>query len=448
MLRYGLARQLIANIPEYMGGLDVVPGKGEHKAVVELIPVRGHLVNYRSDVWDFSSGFRYQKNDRLKVNFKKADPQFKDLLKDFAAQLIDTYSYKISTIKGRVDKLTAVFNKALETSGLFILVDTDAITGTVETLFGNTEEKRDTYVFVTGFLQFLREDRGLITPVDLEAIRRIMISYGHCISRKRVYNTHKNVPEEYFNAIVRTADRVMRDEREPFNMRMTAGIILTDTQLGLRQAEVLALETDCISGYLCSDGKERPYCTYNCIKAARADTEVVKIKTFCTPLLYDTVEYLNELRKQCDGAEDTDFIYVLNWMPGMRKPVTFPISPGSFIHQYKNFFYRYLREYTLKEWRGIRKVKVVNTDAGAVHAIPTVQNIRVHFATSLYRQGFPLDFIESVMSHTPSGNNYDSYYDIDDDEYRRARLNMLKDEEGPGPGSEDEFEAFLDSLAD
>lgn len=57
---------------------------------------------------------------------------------------------------------------------------------------------------------------------------------------------------------------------------------------------------------------------------------------------------------------------------------------------------------------------------------PHLHSLRVHFATSLYRQGFPLDFIESIMSHTPQSNTYDSYYDVDDEEFRKAQQSKYR----------------------
>lgn len=451
MLRNGLARQIIGNIPAYMGGLDILPCKGDHKVIVELIPVKGQLVDYHSDVWDFSAGFRYQRRSVLAIRFNKANPEFKNYIKDYAAQMIDSYKCKVSTVNGIVSMLIRVLNYALETSsyGLFILLSTEDIIRGVEATQMHQDSRRQAYSHIMALTEFMQETHGYTLPIDLEDIGRKMISIGDRIACNSNGNHHRNIPEDFYNAIINTANRVMRDESQPFNMRMTGGIILLDSQLGLRMLEILALEQNCIYDRQCSDGQIRHFSIYNSIKAAKADVEVIKIKSICTPVLYETWKYMRELRQRCQYKDDTNFMYILNYSPQARGcSGNFPISPGTFSYNYKVFFGRYLMDYISKDWKGIARVKVPNLNNEQKYSIPTIHNFRVHFATSLYRQGFPLDFIESIMSHTPQSNVYDSYYDLDDLEYRKMMQERYRDKHGKYTNPDEEFEAFLEEIED
>lgn len=452
MLRNGLARQLIGNIPSYMGGLDILPCKGSHKAIVEIIPVHGHLIDYRSDKWDFSPGFRYQNRSNLKIRFDKANPEYKNQIKDYAAQLIDSGAWKVSTASNTIAMMIGVLNYAIEHSqyGMFILIDTEDIICAVEAMQAHIESRRNAFSQIMSFTEFVKENHAIILPIDLDTIGRRMIYLGDKAACNGTRNHHKNIPEEFYQAIVETCNDVMRDEHQPFNMRMTAGIILMDTQIGLRALEIPALEKDCIFDYTCSDGVVRHYCIYNCIKAAKADVEVIKIKTFCTDVLYETWKYMLKLREKCEYKDKTEFMYILNYMPQSHidRSGVFPVSQGSFIYMYKVFFGRYLQKYIEKDWRGIERVKVPNINDGKLYSIPTIHNIRVHFATSLYRQAFPLDFIESVMSHTPQSNTYDSYYDVDDEEFRKAQQSKYSNKTQKYADPDEEFDAFLEELKD
>lgn len=452
MLRNGLARQLIGNIPAYMGGEDIVPCIGEHKKLVQIIPVCGHLVDYRSDIWDFRPGFKYLNRSSLCIKFERANPEYKTYLKDFTAQMLDSYRWKVTTASGVISLMISVLNSAMENSeyGLFVLLDADDLIRSVDATQLNMASRRALLSFLMSFCEFIQETRAIVLPVNLDEIGRRMIYLGDKASCNIQRRHHKNIPEDYFQAIIDTANRVMRDDRQPFNMRMTAGIILLDSQIGVRLSEILVLERDCVFDYTCGDGVTRHYVVYNSIKAAKADVEVVKVKTICTELFYDTWTYMVDLREACEYKDKTEFMYIMNYMPHshLDKEGVFPISNGSFTYAYKRFFGKYLKAYALKEWRGIRKIAVPNFNDGAIYSIPTVHSFRVHFATSLYRQGFPLDFIESIMSHTPQSNTYDAYYDVDDEEFRRAQMEKFNNKPHIFSNPDDEFDSFIDTLDD
>jgi integrase len=229
---------------------------------------------------------------------------------------------------------------------------------------------------------------------------------------------------------------------------MTAGIVLMNTQLGLRCLEILALEKDCIHEYNCGDGLRRYFTTYNCIKGARADVEVIQVKSICTPLLLETWSYMTELRKQSPYSEQSRFLYTLDIVQKSNKASELPpVNRDTFVRQYKMFFGTYLKSEIEQDWKGIDRVKLpIRTDRNH-YSIPTIHNFRVHFATSLYAQDFPLDLIESIMSHTPQSNSFDSYYAVDDEEFKTSR--RARQTKGlSGTDTEDEFDTFIETLGE
>ena len=401
------------------------PEKDGYKTLVELMPVQGHLVDYRSDEWDFKEGFKYQRRSNLKIRFDRADEEFRIHLKDYAVMLLDSYEWKVSTVSSVIAMMSSILNHAVNDSayGMFILLDTEDIISSVEAVISHSGSRRSAYSHIMRFIEFIRSSHSIFLPVDLDVISKRMTILSDIYRSRRQHNHHKRIPDAFYDSILQTADRVMRDDSQPFNMRMTAGIVLMNTQLGLRCLEILALEKDCIHEYNCGDGLRRYFTTYNCIKGARADVEVIQVKSICTPLLLETWSYMTELRKQS------------------------PYSEQSFVRQYKMFFGTYLKSEIEQDWKGIERVKLpIRTDRN-LYSIPTIHNFRVHFATSLYAQDFPLDLIESIMSHTPQSNSFDSYYAVDDEEFKTSRRTR-KTKGLSGTDTEDEFDTFIETLGE
>ena len=59
-------------------------------------------------------------------------------------------------------------------------------------------------------------------------------------------------------------------------------------------------------------------------------------------------------------------------------------------------------------WKGLKRRHFKHDENS--YTIPSMHNFRVHFAVSLFEQGVPLCYIESMMSHSPESDPVDSYY--------------------------------------
>lgn len=306
--------------------------------------------------------------------------------------------------------------------------------------------QRQLLVYFIMFTEFLLEDEGLELPVIVKDLEREKDKIAYKSRFERIHRHHPTIPEEYFEGILKVSDAVMRDERQPFNMRMTAGAVLIESQLGLRISEIPALKTDLLRICHCEDGKDRPYIVYNCIKKARARVETIEQMTICTPLLEKTIKYYLELRAKGKYAGSTDFLYILDDSKsrGKRFNGVFPVHLTSFDSFYETFCRKYLTEYNQKEWKGLTSKK----HYGKSYVYPTVHSFRVHFAEALYAQEFPLDFINCIMSHTPNSEVEDAYIHVSDDIIRKRREALFKDKENEPDGrtADEAFMKFLDEM--
>ena len=93
---------------------------------------------------------------------------------------------------------------------------------------------------------------------------------------------------------------------EPFNDRMSAGILLVQSELGMRTGELCNLSKDCLH----YDGQGTPHIE---IKRAVSDSPYHKsISIDCSPELEIRVKALLKLREQCPAAETSPYLYVLD----------------------------------------------------------------------------------------------------------------------------------------
>lgn len=411
MLRHGVARLLIDKIPAWMGGIEIIPSPPDYKRVIDLVPVGRFLVDFNEDRWDFREGFRLQWRYQNLISFENCNPEVKDHLKGFATKNIDE-GIKISTLHTTIRLLTNVMNKAIENSEkkMLLFITTKDITLAVEKAHNSLYDKLTAYILVERFINYLSQEEDIHLCVDIKELDRSKKFVSDRLGTRHQTNHHPDIPDELFDALINMFNNVMRNEEAPLNDRLLAGIMLINSQLGLRKSEICALETDFYNEYLCDDGIERPYIVYNCIKAAKGDVESIPFTTICTDLCRETIKYYLKLRERCIYAKDTDFLFIQDPSAGRKRNGLFPIDSQSIDAYYKILCTKYLSDVIHEDWKGINKVKAKWNHADDWVSIPSIHSYRVHFASMLYKAGFPLDFIECAMSHTPNSNFNECYY--------------------------------------
>ena len=403
MLKNGIATQLIYGIPSPFGDKEVVPSRAEMLRVVQ-IPTIEHIINFDSDIWDARKGFTMTKSYLNKVNFSNCHPEAKVLVKGFAAQELDD-GKKFSTLHGIIPILIRTINAAIEKNGggHFLFISTQDVLDGMNKIFKNSDyDKLAAFPLVRRFLAFSASTVGIRLNVDEKELKWAQTAFYNEIKDYRSHKPIPDIPDEYFDIIINRCDEVMRDETLPLNDRLIAGIILIDSQLGLRISEVVALEVDCRDLWPCSDGVVRPYIVYNSIKASKGDVESLPVKTFCNPICDETLAYYLELRQRCVYADKTDFLYIRDPRPYSKRNGEFPVSPSAFGEQCQTFFGHYLRDEARKDWGDITRIHTNTRGDEELLSIPSIHSFRKHFFSSLVKAGLPMDYVDAAASHTPS----------------------------------------------
>ena len=409
MLINGIAKQLIEFIPDILGGDGIIPSKEEVLRVVE-IPSSGFIINFNDDVWDARKGFAKSRRSQNRIRFDKCNEQARFYVKLYAANEIDNGT-KISTLHTTIRLLYKVLNRAIELNYRtnFLFITTHNVTDAINEIYAQSiYDKRMAYVLLIRFLEFMAHDVNMKFNINLVTLNEEKIIIDKEIDKYRNHAHIPDIPDELFDILINKFDDVMRDDEAPLNDRMIAGMLLLDTQLGLRVSEIPALETDCKDEYLCDDGVTRPFITYNSIKAARGDVEALPVKTFCNDIASETVDYLLELRKNCRYANDTDFLLVLEPRGGSSDG-DFPVDSNTFSDLAKMLMAKYLRDELRKDWKGIKKVKERAKKDAEYLSIPTLHSFRKHFARVHSTAETPLDYIDCAMSHSPQSDDWDDY---------------------------------------
>lgn len=407
LLNNGLSRTVITNIPVSLGGNGVVPAKDSLSKLVEIVPPVRQRIDFDSDVWDFTPYFALVNSEYHVYRFTNYPEQIRLLLKEYAVVRLDCPNTgrrgKVRTVKAILGIVSRTFRSILEDcGGCFEDIRSEHIVNYYTRKGINVRS-------LTYIIDFLEKTAilGHLHYVNLQEIRAMKRQYDRQRKYVKMILT-QNIPAALYDNILFNMNRVMRDETMPMNDRLTAGIILMESQMGLRPAELCALKKDCLHWLCCSDGKKRPYIEYNSMKEAKDDHESFLVQTICTPLLLQTIEYYLPLRQKCAYADESDFMLVFDKINGVKKTAPAPEKTNRLEGWIRRVLARHC-PFTRKQWPNLRyghHPKLGNTN----YTLPTAKNFRVHFTVSLYEQGMPIDFIEAIISHAFNSQTYDSYY--------------------------------------
>ena len=410
MLINGIAQALVDNIPAYLNN-DVVATHELTLRLVEVVPSSHFLCDFNNDTWDAREGFVRSRRVQNVIHFEICNPEFKSFMKGYALQKIDDGT-KFSTLHATVRLLAKTLNLAIEKSERrhFIFIKTENVIDAAKELYSQSVyDWTAVLALVKEFFRFLNKEANLKLLISEKELKEEYIRIHNKYRRYAKHRHHPDIPDELFNIIINKCDDVMRNESCPLNDRLLAGMILINSQLGCRQSEIPAMETDCRGYWECEDGVTRPYITYWSIKAARGDVEALPVKTFCNQICDETLSYYLELRKKCIYADKTDFLLVLDPRQGARNG-EFPVDANTFCELYKKWMAEYLGDELLKDWKGIGKIKAKTGKYKDEYlSVPTIHSYRVHFMGVHARKGTPLEFIDCAVSHTPQDDLWNAY---------------------------------------
>ena len=365
------------------------------KNVLEYVPNSDDKITYSEKVWDFNQYYKDINSDDYKIDFNKASEDYIDYLKLFVIYKI-TQKSKISTIKRRIISFISIISTIKnEQNKPFSLITTDDIKNEIESRNIISSTKHSLYVATYLIYEFIIKNYELSLLVDVNELQK-KSAEDRALSKKE--NTKiPNIPEDYYSVILTKAIETLDNEKASYNRRMTAGLIIIETQTGLRTQDLLGLKVNDIhekklpvSDVVCN------YLHFQTRKPSKAHSDMLEFDIYASKLCAEAFNKMNILRKKC-VYKNEPYLYVLDSIG--RSTNKYPISTERLQIEYRKFFLEELKDLTRENWEGITPVKHVWGNKTYQLNIPEIRQYRVHLATALYNNGVSLNYIKKYLGH-------------------------------------------------
>ena len=365
------------------------------KNVLEYVPNSDDKITYSEKVWDFNQYYKDINSDDYKIDFNKASEDYIDYLKLFVIYKI-TQKSKISTIKRRIISFISIISAIKnEQNKPFSLITTDDIKNEIESRNIISSTKHSLYVATYLIYEFIIKNYELSLLVDVNELQK-KSAEDRALSKKE--NTKiPNIPEDYYSVILTKAIETLDNEKASYNRRMTAGLIIIETQTGLRTQDLLGLKVNDIhekklpvSDVVCN------YLHFQTRKPSKAHSDMLEFDIYASKLCAEAFNKMNILRKKC-VYKNEPYLYVLDSIG--RSTNKYPISTERLQIEYRKFFLEELKDLTREKWEGINPVKHVWGNKTYQLNIPEIRQYRVHLATALYNNGISLNYIKKYLGH-------------------------------------------------
>lgn len=400
MLNKGIAKTLVHDIPGWIPVVDITPTINSVYNVVQRMPDEKEVpALFNEDVWDFSPLCPVVRSYLNKLDFNKCKPEYKTMLKVYALEAIENGT-NIRSIHCFIGQLAARLDAIIAKAGCMELITEQHIIEEIDQCgikySGKAEQMRRMILLLES-----AETCGIFTLTDMDALT-IRLQQYRDLAKHEDHKPSSDIPEDYFCRLITMFNRVMRDETASLDRRLSAGIFLINSQLGLRTAEIPILKTDCLR-YTDTINGVKPYIIYTSTKSAKGFMNSKRVEHMCTPLLESSIKYYLELREQCPTAKLTDILYVL------PQRQIYPVSREALNDQYFQLLRDYFPEIR-KPYPSFDPCLEGRKGNKKLYWYPKVYCFRVHVFSTLLNQGVPRSIIEKIMSHTPTSNCDDSYY--------------------------------------
>lgn len=371
--------------------------------VVDKVPTRDMKISFTDNIWDFNPYFDGINAESYKLNFIDFPDSIRDYMKFYVLHSIMGRN-KISTANARISVFKSIITRLMDSPGSQLtLLTTNDFCQYIDNKDITATGKHDMYISSFMVLSFIKNNYRLPLLVDLPLLKQRAAEEKK--RSKEEANKLPDIPKEYFNAILNTAVRVMRDEKAEYNRRATACEIVMLSQLGLRTGDLMALRvSDRFKKTIPGSGHKVAYIHYRSRKPSKPHDDMLEFDIFCTDLCSEAIDVLIKLRKSNPLAKDNDYLYVL--LPGLNTKDELPVANYRFNTQYKLFLYEELKTSALLDWKGVKKTKFVPNNLRwsdeniTMLSVPDTRQFRVHLCTSLYNDyNVPLEFIRRYMGH-------------------------------------------------
>lgn len=387
---------------------------------IDILPFSNLDIRFSDDVWDFSqaTSLPVSKN-KLVFNFD-ASSAYCEPLKMYVLDGILKKDVKIRVLHDKVIVVVRFLNQ-FEAEGykVYSSVPKTAFKRLFDAMEGSCSYS--TICAYKGHLLIFTDfyERNFEEMSD-KSIRKLLqdrnISKLNDIKHA---NKTPEVPLDYFPTFLEAIKKIMRDESEDPEDRMTAATVVLYSQIGFRTAELFTVKTGAINSVYSPD-KDKPlyYMNFISFKHGSGENGGTVAHTYINELSKEAYELLDEL---CADNRNRLGINTL-FVSGSQKHATY--TTQSYNERYRKFI--------LRHWKALQCLNIGDDyedlssfevgiyfkpdkdgyytyDKNADWAkdlkmddriyYPIIRQFRVSVCTNLYRQQIPLHYIRKHMNH-------------------------------------------------
>lgn len=241
-------------------------------------------------------------------------------------------------------------------------------------------------------------------------------------------NKTPEVPIEYFPIFIDGIKKIMRNDNETNEDRITAASIILFTQIGFRTSEMLTLKANSLKSiYSPNKNKKLYYINFLSFKHGKGENGSTIAHTYINDLSLEAYNILMELCKDNRERLNTDILFVTKLQNNKQYAST------TYSVRYRKFIVRHWKELKClnidNEYENLESIEVrnifkrakdgtYNYDRNADWAkdlkmddrifYPAIRQFRVSVCTNLYRQHIPMHYIKKHMNHL--SEDMTSYY--------------------------------------
>lgn len=365
-------------------------------------------INYDDTIWNYNLPTGDTRGDHTKIaRMENCPEELYHCARFFQIHKLERKK-KPSSICLRLNDslrvLTAIMDKTEhKTLGV---ISTDDIIDEITSRDAGQSRLHSLFESLYQFYYFLEENCRMTLPVNCTTLKKLGKEAMRLEKATVVENKWPNIPEAYFDIILKGSCRIMRDSKAMPRFRAVAASIVLLSQLGIRLGDMLDLKVDSMFEED-ADGLKMHYINYTVEKLSKPHAPKTRFDIFASPLAVESFNVLLSMRKHHHMHKKSDILILL---PAQTKPNGHKTDGNALPRHAWRFAYG---DYMLSnfwnechmEWEGIRKtsfeyyhrdLKVKTRESVSIPASP---QYRVHLCTYLFNHGVKLSYIEEHLAH-------------------------------------------------
>ena len=333
-------------------------------------------INYDDTIWNYNLPTGDTRGDHTKIaRMENCPEELYHCARFFQIHKLERKK-KPSSICLRLNDslrvLTAIMDKTEhKTLGV---ISTDDIIDEITSRDAGQSRLHSLFESLYQFYYFLEENCRMTLPVNCTTLKKLGKEAMRLEKATVVENKWPNIPEAYFDIILKGSCRIMRDSKAMPRFRAVAASIVLLSQLGIRLGDMLDLKVDSMFEED-ADGLKMHYINYTVEKLSKPHAPKTRFDIFASPLAVESFNVLLSMRKHHHMHKKSDILILL---PAQTKPNGHKTDGNALPRHAWRFAYG---DYMLSnfwnechmEWEGIRK-----TSFEYYHRDLKVQGERIH----------------------------------------------------------------------